>query len=96
MTADELAAWSEANERLRNPVKSACLDCPMAFALEMRAAGCCNGEPGVIGRPRIDQPRVAYTGRRGPFKRYATAEDRVMARRQQWREYQSRRRAALA
>lgn len=49
MTADELALWQR--DPYKHPVSVPCIDCPMAFAIEMRRQGCCNGEPKPMGRP---------------------------------------------
>lgn len=48
MTPEELALWWQAN-RLINPNRRGsvpCIDCPLAFAEEMRRQDCCNGIPG--------------------------------------------------
>jgi hypothetical protein len=47
MEPDELAAWGEMNGRVRGSgqAQSPCTDCRLAFAIEMRAIGRCNGTP---------------------------------------------------
>ena len=52
--------WREANRTLRIPASSPCFDCPLSFAVEMRALNCCDGEPQSTGRPQLrsDDPRV--------------------------------------
>lgn len=53
MTADELRLWREANAVIavtRNTSDRPCRDCPVTFATEMRAKGCCNGVPSERGR----------------------------------------------
>lgn len=59
MTPDELAAWEDANSVLSSPAPSPCQDCPLAFAAQMRAEGCCNGEPGRALRYPADDKRRA-------------------------------------
>lgn len=61
MSPDELAAWTEANERLVSMMRARsdatpCTDCPLWFAQAMRAVGMCNGQPLTGGRPRKDEP----------------------------------------
>jgi hypothetical protein len=47
MRADELEDWWKLNRSAVNMrVKSPCRDCTLAFALEMRTVGLCNGAPG--------------------------------------------------
>jgi hypothetical protein len=46
MEPDEWALWTEANRRsAAHRISRPCEDCPLGFALEMRAIGRCNGEP---------------------------------------------------
>lgn len=56
MTPDELRLWQEAADVARGhkyTASSPCVDCPLSWARQMRAEGCCNGEPGENqpGRP---------------------------------------------
>lgn len=77
MTPAELTLWDLANRALSSRADVPCRDCPMAFALAMRAEGCCNGTPEPPPGRRIldtDDPRVAR-------------------RRTQWRESSRRLRA---
>jgi len=51
MTPVELEAWEGTNVRIQNPRERAlgpCADCLLAYALEMRAAGRCDGTPGGV------------------------------------------------
>lgn len=91
MTDEEWATWNrpfvvyqEADgERLnimRPPRGYPCFDCPREFAAEQKAQGTCDGTPNPAGRRRLAYP----------------AEVAVARRRQQWREYHRRRRAAGA
>lgn len=59
MTQDEFDGWSAHNAVLRNASPLPCQDCPVAFAQEMRAAGCCNGEPGSMIRSNATDRRRA-------------------------------------
>jgi hypothetical protein len=43
MTPDELARWRRANHGVGR--SRPCLDCTTAYADEMKAAGCCIGDP---------------------------------------------------
>jgi hypothetical protein len=47
MDAEELARWEEMNGRLNGSAHAQlpCTDCRLAFAVEMRAIGRCNGSP---------------------------------------------------
>ncbi len=47
MEPDELAGWIRLNLQVAASTRAArpCEDCPWHFAVEMRAAGHCNGEP---------------------------------------------------
>jgi hypothetical protein len=46
MSADELASWQDMNSQTTSHrTDRPCHDCPVAFAMEMRALGRCNGEP---------------------------------------------------
>jgi hypothetical protein len=91
MTDPEYALWSEANTTLTSKAPTPCFDCPVSFSLAMKAVGRCDFKPGVIrNRPRLSDRVVAYRGR---GSRYASEEDRIAARRQQWREYDARRKA---
>ena len=57
MDPAEYALWGRANDAIsRHPAGSPCHDCPMSFALEMRAEGRCDGEPAETGRPRLFDP----------------------------------------
>ena len=55
MDPTEYALWSRANAALKFR-ETPCHDCPMSFALEMRAEGRCDGEPAATGRPRQFDP----------------------------------------
>lgn len=95
MTAEELAGWHAANANIysnRERAARPCHDCPLAFAQEMRGLGCCNGEPHRRGGYAIDPRPVVH--RRS--SRYADAETRLRARREQWRLSSQRRRARAA
>ena len=82
MDPAEYALWSRANAALKFR-ETPCHDCPMSFALEMRAEGRCDGEPAETGRPRLFDP--ATEARRAQWR---AKEDR---RRAQWRVAQRRR-----
>lgn len=62
---DEWESWSEAanvaaaQTRWGKPVQSPCADCPLAFALQMRAEGRCDGVPGGLGRPVVGSEAIA-------------------------------------
>jgi hypothetical protein len=46
MDPDEWRLWIDANRRAsQNRVSRPCNECPLGFAVEMRAIGRCNGEP---------------------------------------------------
>jgi DNA-binding phage protein len=47
MSQHEYERWQFWNQRVDGPhvVDSPCYDCPVGFAIEMRAAGRCDGEP---------------------------------------------------
>ena len=72
MTPDELRLWQDAN-RVLTTTKSdtPCRDCPLAFAVEMRAIDCCNGVPleGRSGRP----PEAEQTQRQAQWARASRA-----------------------
>lgn len=56
MTDHEYALWAEANERISatsNRAVRPCGDCPAAHALAERAAGRCDGVPGMRVRKPI-------------------------------------------
>ena len=53
MSPDELALWRTGAANVRSRASSPCVDCPMAFHLEMKAAGRCNSKP-LHGRPILD------------------------------------------
>lgn len=57
MTPDELRLWHEANWIAKDRSDVPCRDCPLTFAVEMRAEGCCNGVPleGRTGRPPMNE-----------------------------------------
>ena len=83
MDDDEWALWRDANSasplnhaRLESP----CVECLPAFAVEMRAEERCDGEPGEPGDPFVTVPL------NGRGRAYATAEMRVAALRQTWRD----------
>ena len=76
MDAAEYALWSRANATLRCK-GTPCHDCPMAFALTMRAEGRCDGEPAETGRPR--QYDAATEARRAGWR--ASQKRRTIARR---------------
>lgn len=91
MTEDEYAAWSACNDQLADTdqASSPCRDCRRAFALEMRAAGTCDGK---YPRERIRPKRAS---RRHTDANAARAE----AQRRHWadpayRAYVMERRAA--
>lgn len=86
MTPDELALWRTARPRAGG--RTPCVDCPLWFARQMRAKGCCNGKP---GRPRLPAVSVDRHGRGYP---YATEEERSAARRLTWRLSKKRQRLA--
>lgn len=93
MTADEARLWDAANRYMVHRAASPCDDCPLAFAREMRALGCCDGVPG----PKVGRPSMGAVRRRigGPHaNRYPTEEERLAARRRSWREYKARKRVA--
>lgn len=48
MEPDEYAGWREMNGKLIGSGRALrpCQDCPLGFALDMRAEDRCNGEPG--------------------------------------------------
>jgi hypothetical protein len=75
MTPAELEGWRVADARYRKGPSTGnpCLDCPLAFAEEMRAVGCCNGRP---GRYSMLDPQP---------HRYDDALARIEARRRAWR-----------
>ena len=60
MTTAELSAWNRANEVTgRHRVGRPCDDCPLSFAVQMRATDRCNGEPlGDLDREK-HTPRMA-------------------------------------
>ena len=63
MSPEEHAAWSDANERLwMGKALTPCSDCVMSFALEQRAAGTCDGEPGVQPPPPLTQLQLSARG----------------------------------
>lgn len=84
MTSDELTLWQRSPYL---PAKIPCIDCPLSFAAEMKAAGCCNGRPSMMGRPRLSDSTVERHGRGNP---YTTEAERIAARRQTWRAYKRR------
>lgn len=97
MAADELALWLASE--VRGGGSTPCVDCPLAFAAEMRAQGRCNGKPRDV-RPmtlRLQFQPVTYAkSQPHPIGRtwgYATEAERIAARRQSWREYGRRKRA---
>lgn len=53
MDDDEWALWQDANRRLNlsDQLERPCQECPLAFALEMRAVNRCNGEPSGAPEP---------------------------------------------
>lgn len=59
MEPDEWRLWQQANRRITGffgeaqPVDRPCDECPLSFALEMRAVDRCNGEP--MGEPEDEQ-----------------------------------------
>ena len=67
MTTEELLLWDEANRITSKTAETPCRDCPVAFAVEMRAVGRCNGVPleGRWGRPPLnEQARLQAQWRR--------------------------------
>jgi len=85
-----LTATGTVQPRRRNP----CVDCPLAFADEMRAANRCNGIPGgTPGRPRKSE-NVVLLGHGGSHRKYPTEELRRAARRMTWRLSAARKRVA--
>ncbi|NJD28881.1 MAG: hypothetical protein FIA92_11365 [Chloroflexi bacterium] len=65
----------------RPPTGYPCYDCPVAFAIAQRVHGACDGIP-RNGLPREGRRRRLYTD-----------DEAVARRRQQWREYNARRKA---
>jgi hypothetical protein len=45
MEPDDFVRWAEVNALVSRPAARPCDDCPLAFALEMRAIDRCNGVP---------------------------------------------------
>jgi len=95
MSEAELALWREgaveAGRRMGYTAQRPCTDCPIWFATERRAEGCCNGTPGPRPGPTRRSPDVPLMGRGRP---YATEEERIAARRKTWRESKRRGRPA--
>jgi hypothetical protein len=104
LSAGELAAWPcmspEEYELWRlGSAKIPCVDCPLWFALQARAAGRCCGVPRGASQPGRPRTRPSLTFREagslgGRGHGYATDEERLAARRESWRE--SKRRARVA
>jgi hypothetical protein len=89
MTLEEFELWCAANARAGSQrAPSPCSDCPLSFAIEMRAEDRCNGEPGgEPGEPTPVKPvQVRPPSRFPTAQRYATDEDRILARRRTWRD----------
>jgi hypothetical protein len=72
-----------------------CVDCPIAFAADMRLVGRCNGSPRIaLPAPLLPAgPKRLWIGGRGHG--YATEAERLEARRRTWRESSRRRRLAV-
>lgn len=67
MEPDDHLDWRALNARVSGPGRAVlpCEDCPLTFALEMRADGRCNGEPGGSGASwAVDRPTTARRGGR--------------------------------
>jgi hypothetical protein len=45
METEDFIRWAEVNALVSRPAARPCDDCPLAFALEMRAIDRCNGVP---------------------------------------------------
>lgn len=59
MEPTEWSLWTEANRRVglgSGRISRPCEECPLAFALEMRAVGRCNGEPDGAPEDEEDEP----------------------------------------
>ncbi len=84
MTPEELALWRQ--ESAWYKTQTPCVDCPMWFHLQEKAAGRCDRSPIQPGRPHRPQTspnvRLRSVGQTQP---YASEEERIAARRQSWR-----------
>lgn len=75
MTPEELAAWRKAADYVNvswgraNLTEDPCSDCTMAFHLEMREEGRCNGIPGLARKPRESNSHNSAMQRRYYFRR---------------------------
>ena len=74
MTPDELDAWRAAAEYVRvnwghSRTDDPCSDCTLAFHLEQRALGACNGIPGIGRKPRRAATKDAIMQRLYHFRR---------------------------
>jgi hypothetical protein len=66
MDAEELARWQEMNGRAAaNRAARPCADCPLGYAVEMRALGRCNGTPGGVEED-TEMGTFDYTGPERP------------------------------
>ena len=82
MSPDELALWLRESGVTNVAAKIPCTDCPIWFAEQAQAAGCCN---------RPVRRGLRSRGRRGPPPLYPTVQEQREARRRSARE--SKRRA---
>jgi len=84
MDAAEWAAWSETNDgrtpglRVVLGAASPCHDCTLAFALEMRADGRCDGTP-LATRPHVLTDDERVNRRRAQWRAYRARERRLYA-----------------
>ena len=76
MSTDELAGWLAQSEYFRHArggykpsTEDPCGDCTVAFHLEMRAEGHCNGIPGLARKGRVLSSKAAIMARIYHFRR---------------------------
>ena len=69
MSTDELAGWRAQAEHDKPSTEDPCADCTIAFHLEMRAEGHCNGIPGLARKGRVRSSKAAIMARIYHFRR---------------------------